>query len=139
MNYNPVYFNTNEKINKTKKFFLDNDVLVKFIYTNWSIFTNLHNKGVIVDNRSVLISSINWNQNSFLNNREAGIIVYNENISRYYAKVFFYDWNLKENKYNQSLNDNVIVKNDENTIYIVVIFTFTFAVVIQDWRKRKWT
>jgi len=32
----------------------------------------IHNKGVIVNNRSVLVSSINWNSNSPNFNREAG-------------------------------------------------------------------
>jgi len=59
----------------------------------WGIFANVHNKGVIVDNRSVLVSSINWNENSVRNNREVGIIIENESIARYYADVFFYDWN----------------------------------------------
>jgi len=94
---------------------------------------------VIVDNRSVLISSINWNENSFLNNREAGIIVYNENISKYYLEVFLHDWNLKYCKNNETFQESIVNKNDENTIYIVVIFTMTFLVIIQDWRKRKWT
>lgn len=138
MNYNPIYDDTNEKINKTKNFLETNGVKVKLIYTNWSIFTNMHNKGIIVDNKSVLISSINWNENSFMNNREAGIIVYNKNISKYFCSVFFYDWNLKKpikKDYFEVLNEN----NDKNTIYIVIIFTMTFALVIQDWRKRKWT
>ena len=139
MNYNPTYSDTNEKINQTKEFLEENNVKVKFIYTNWSIFSNVHNKGVIVDNKSVLISSINWNENSFLNNREAGIIVYNENISRYFLKVFLYDWNLKQKCKNITELDPIELKSDENTIYMAVIFTLTFAVVIQDWRKRKWT
>jgi len=138
MNYNIYYDSTNEKINETKNFLEKNDVKVKFIYTNWSIFTNVHNKGIIVDNKSVLISSINWNENSFMNNREAGIIVYNKNISKYFSEIFFYDWNL-EKPITNSLFEDLNEKTDENTIYIVIIFTMTFALVIKDWRKRKWT
>jgi len=26
----------------------------------------------------------------------------------------------------------------ENTIYIIIIFTFTFGLIARDWRKRKW-
>ncbi len=51
-----------------------------------------HNKGVIVDRRQVLISSINWNENSARNNREAGLIIENEDVAEFYTNVFFYDW-----------------------------------------------
>ena len=51
-----------------------------------------HNKGVIVDRRQVLISSINWNENSARNNREAGLIIENEDVAEFYTDIFFYDW-----------------------------------------------
>ena len=133
-----MFNSTNEKINQTKDFLKQNGIDVKFIYSNWSYFTNVHNKGIIVDNKSVLISSINWNENSVTNNRETGIIIENENISRFYAEVFFYDWNLTEQV--EELNTSVLSSvPDNNIIYIVVIFTLTFAVIIRDWRKRQWT
>ncbi|GAI26212.1 unnamed protein product [marine sediment metagenome] len=91
---------------------------------------------MIVDNTSVLISSINWNENSVTRNREAGIIIENEEIALYYAEVFFYDWNLMEPE-PQSIAE--VQMENENTIYIVAIFTMTFAIIARDWRKRKWT
>ena len=51
-----------------------------------------HNKGVIVDRSKVLISSINWNEYSPRNNREAGLIIENEDIAEFYTDVFLYDW-----------------------------------------------
>jgi len=51
-----------------------------------------HTKGVIVDRSWVLISSINWNENSARNNREAGLIIENCDVADFYADVFFYDW-----------------------------------------------
>lgn len=142
MNYNPFYDTTNEKINETKRFFEENDIEVKFLFTNYSIFTNLHNKGVIIDNKTVLISSINWNENSVTKNREAGIIIDNETVSKYYASVFFYDWDLKNPSiFLEDYDENINYSNifDKNTIYIVVIFTITFGLIARDWRKRKWT
>jgi len=140
LNYNPFYESTNDKCNETKIYLEENGIDVKYIYTNWSIFTNVHNKGMIVDNKSVLISSINWNENSVISNREAGIIIENESIARYYSKVFFYDWHL------QPLQNKMEVEElkasstfDENTIYITVIFTMTFVIIARDWRKRQWT
>ena len=52
----------------------------------------VHNKGVIVDGRAVLISSINWNANSPAFNREAGVIVEHPDIAAYFTRVFADDW-----------------------------------------------
>ena len=51
-----------------------------------------HNKGVIVDRRAVLISSINWNEHSPRKNREVGLIIRNEAVAKYFTDVFLYDW-----------------------------------------------
>jgi len=52
----------------------------------------IHNKGVIVDERRVLVSSINWNSNSPNFNREAGVIIDHVNVARYFRAVFEDDW-----------------------------------------------
>ena len=136
LNYNPRYEATNEKCNLTKQYFEENGIEVKFIYSNWSYFCNIHNKGMIVDNKSVLISSINWNENSVTRNREAGIIMENEDVAKYYTDVFLYDWNLTRPQQQDTIESQV---KNENTIYIVGIFTMTFALIARDWRKREWT
>ncbi|WP_394698546.1 phospholipase D-like domain-containing protein [uncultured Methanospirillum sp.] len=51
----------------------------------------LHAKGLIADD-SVLISSINWNENSPVFNREAGLIIRDISVAGYYASVFEQDW-----------------------------------------------
>ncbi|MFQ5975957.1 MAG: phosphatidylserine/phosphatidylglycerophosphate/cardiolipin synthase family protein [Candidatus Hydrothermarchaeales archaeon] len=55
----------------------------------------LHNKGAIVDNSKVLVSSINWNENSPTRNREAGLIIEGD-VAKYYSDVFLYDWNARQ-------------------------------------------
>jgi len=55
--------------------------------------TKLHNKGVIIDGKSVLISSINWGSNSALRNREMGIILHQPPIASAYEFSFEQDWN----------------------------------------------
>lgn len=52
----------------------------------------LHNKGMVVDGNRVLISSLNWNHNSFTRNREAGLILKNEQIAAYFERIFMHDW-----------------------------------------------
>jgi phosphatidylserine/phosphatidylglycerophosphate/cardiolipin synthase-like enzyme len=91
LNYNPRYKSTNRMNRETKKFLEENGIEVKFSKLN------VHNKGMIVDNK-VLISSINWGENSVRNNREIGIIIENENVSNYFKKIFYYDWNYGKKK-----------------------------------------
>lgn len=52
----------------------------------------IHNKGIIVDGRRVLISSINWSQNSPLSNREMGLILESAAVGAYFGRVFERDW-----------------------------------------------
>lgn len=53
----------------------------------------IHTKGVVVDRRVVLISSINWNWNSPNFNREAGVILEDPAVGGYFSSVFEEDWN----------------------------------------------
>jgi len=125
LNYNPHYGATNEKCNLTKQYFEENGVEVKFIYSNWSYFSNIHNKGMIVDNESVLIASINWNENSVTRNREAGIIIENEEVAQYYTEAFFYDWNLTQPQ-PQDAKESQQLEN-KKTIYISLINHFIYS------------
>ncbi|MDD5419445.1 MAG: phospholipase D-like domain-containing protein, partial [Methanomicrobiaceae archaeon] len=52
----------------------------------------IHTKGVIVDGREVLVSSINWNENSPNFNREAGVIIEHPEIGAYFMAAFLDDW-----------------------------------------------
>jgi len=52
----------------------------------------VHNKGVIVDGDAVLISSVNWNENSPSFNREAGVIIESPDTGAYFSEVFAADW-----------------------------------------------
>jgi phosphatidylserine/phosphatidylglycerophosphate/cardiolipin synthase-like enzyme len=55
-------------------------------------FTHCHNKGVIVDDKAVVISSTNWSENSVLRAREAGVLVRSKKITDHYRSVFDLDW-----------------------------------------------
>ncbi len=57
-----------------------------------SVFEYCHNKGVIVDNSIVLISSINWSYEAANENREAGVIIFDTNVAGFFVDVFAYDW-----------------------------------------------
>ena len=70
--------------------FNQNNIPIVWQDTRW--FTANHNKGIIVDGRIVLISSINYSDNSIDDNREAGVIIENEDVAQWYQDVFDYDW-----------------------------------------------
>lgn len=76
----------------------------------------LHTKGVIVDNEKVLVSTINWNENSPKNNREVGIIV-SGRAAEYFVEAFNYDWAGK--RINQDMILIVFI-----LIFIAIIFIF---------------
>lgn len=81
-------------INKETKNFLEkNGIKVKMKKS-----ITIHNKGIIVDGKKVLISSINWGENSVRRNREIGIIVEEPLIAQYFEEIFWYDWDYKEEK-----------------------------------------
>jgi len=94
---NPTYsYETNEATIEYLRAIAANEGLnmtAKFADTERTGLKKTHNKGVIVDRSKVLISSINWNENSAMNNREVGVIIDNDAVGEYYTDVFLYDWN----------------------------------------------
>ena len=52
----------------------------------------IHNKGALVDGELTLISSINWDQNAVMNNREAGMLIESSEIFSHYESLFEHDW-----------------------------------------------
>jgi cardiolipin synthase len=81
----------------------------------------LHVKGMIVDN-TAFVSSINWNENSPRNNREAGIAVSGE-AAQYFVDAFMYDWSGERADY-----------TPYTTLAIVVIIAGIVIIFIA-WRK----
>jgi phosphatidylserine/phosphatidylglycerophosphate/cardiolipin synthase-like enzyme len=57
---------------------------------------NVHNKGFVIDSQIVVVSSQNWSQEGVQQNRDAGLIIENPEIARYFEKVFETDWNSRE-------------------------------------------
>ena len=57
---------------------------------NESVFRtqrNIHNKGIVVDGETVLVSSANWSGDGVLRNRDAGLIIQDKEIAGYYQNV----------------------------------------------------
>ena len=131
MNYNPYYESTDRMNEETALYLRRNGIDVKFVYSNWSYFSNVHNKGIIVDGNKTLISSINWNENSVRNNREMGIIVDNKEVGEYFTKIFNYDWNLSESTKEEKMSENYA-----GAITIIAVFGIAFLLIYLHWRRK---
>ncbi len=81
----------------------------------------IHNKGVLVDGKKVLISSINWNQNSVANNREVGVIVENPQVAEFYNELFQHDWWLAK-----CVNNPVLPNSSERAILLTELYADTY-------------
>lgn len=57
---------------------------------NWVSTT--HNKLMIIDGKVAIISSINFSENAFMNNRESGMVIQDANVANAFDTVFQRDW-----------------------------------------------
>ena len=87
----------------------------------------IHNKGVIVDDQHVLVSSINWNSNSPNFNREAGVIIDHPGVARYFRAVFDDDWNPAGNR----------VKPGPDYVRISVVVLIIILLLVIYFRRHK--
>jgi hypothetical protein len=56
------------------------------------IQANVHNKGMVVDSSIVALGSQNWSADGVIRNRDATLIIYNEEAAGYWEKIFVHDW-----------------------------------------------
>jgi len=59
---------------------------------NLDHYKHLHNKGILVDGHTVVVTSTNWSNNSVAFARETGLIIRSKDVAGYYAKAFERDW-----------------------------------------------
>ena len=55
-------------------------------------FDKIHNKGMVADGQYVMVSSINWNQNSPCANREVALVIHSPEGAWYFQHSFKRDW-----------------------------------------------
>jgi phosphatidylserine/phosphatidylglycerophosphate/cardiolipin synthase-like enzyme len=53
---------------------------------------NCHTKGVVVDNRRVMLGSQNWSNLGVSDNRDASLLFDDEGLAKYFAQIFEHDW-----------------------------------------------
>lgn len=131
------------------------DLKAALIDLDRSGLLKIHNKCVIADRDKVLVSSVNWNENSPSYNREAGVILaggvgsvnggsggQSGTIGEYYSKVFDRDWENCEGGGIISIADSIIAPDSPGKegrglqIIIAAVIILCFAVIFVI-RKRK--
>jgi hypothetical protein len=87
--------------------------------------SSIHNKGIVVDGSVVLVSSANWSSDGVLRNRDAGLIIYDEEIASYYSAVFEYDWDTRSTSH---------IEDDEVAVVASVGEEIPAGMVRMSWR-----
>ena len=59
--------------------------------------SKLHNKGLIIDQETVLVSSINWGNSAVNRNREMGLVMTSAEVAAPYLAAWYDDWNRLDN------------------------------------------
>lgn len=103
------------------------DMEARFIKNTY--FFMSHVKGVIADD-NVIISSINWNENSLRKNREAGIIISDR--EGFYKTIFLADWN---SDYKEKTTGNAAASYSI-VVGVLVVLAVAAIVVYAFYRKR---
>ena len=57
--------------------------------------SNVHNKAIVRDGTQVLVSSQNWSGDGFLRNRDAGLIIEDEDVAAYFREILGDDWEMR--------------------------------------------
>ncbi len=71
------------------------------------LMKNTHTKGIIADGKRILIGSHNWSNAGVQFNRDASLLIYDDEVAEYYQDVFLHDW-LKRTKPNSSDESSLI-------------------------------
>lgn len=82
----------------------------------------IHNKGMIIDESTAFVSSINWNENSPKNNREAGLVITGDS-ARYFVDAFNYDWSGK--------------KEDSSLLLLAIVLVVIIVIIIIIFKSQK--
>ncbi len=130
LNQNPAYTGSCKDNNATRRYLERHNVSARFLYTNRSPLVNVHTKGAVVDN-ATLISSINWNENAVRHNRELGVIVENSEVAAYFAKVFNHDWHLA----GEEEKDTSMLRYGHGKLFAVgVVWAAAAMLLVRHWR-----
>jgi phosphatidylserine/phosphatidylglycerophosphate/cardiolipin synthase-like enzyme len=92
-----IQVNEDSDSDEVTEYFMSKGIEVRWMGNSASSHENTwlsdtHNKLLIIDDTVTLLSSINFGENAFTNNREAGLVIQNTNVANYYLSIFVSDW-----------------------------------------------
>jgi phosphatidylserine/phosphatidylglycerophosphate/cardiolipin synthase-like enzyme len=76
-------------------------------YIDTTRLVHCHNKLVIVDGETVLVSSQNWSNAAVLENREAGLLFKHKGVASYFTDIFDVDWSTAQQTLPVSIGSNL--------------------------------
>jgi len=79
-------------------------------------FIRIHNKGMIVDEKWTVVSSINWGAGGGSLNREVGVIIESKEIAIFYKEIFWDDWEGRGEILNETVKEEK--EKDEKLPYL---------------------
>lgn len=54
--------------------------------------SKIHNKGILIDGKITVVGSNNWSSDGTQYNRDTSLVLFSEEIARYFTEVFLFDW-----------------------------------------------
>lgn len=54
--------------------------------------SRMHNKGILIDGKIVVVGSNNWSSDGTQYNRDTSLVLFSEDVYRYFEEVFLFDW-----------------------------------------------
>jgi hypothetical protein len=54
--------------------------------------SRMHNKGILIDGKITVVGSNNWSSDGTQYNRDTSLVLFSEDVYRYFADVFLFDW-----------------------------------------------
>ena len=76
-------------------------------YVDTTRLVHCHNKLIIVDGETVLVSSQNWSRAAVLENRETGLLFKHAGVAGYFSEIFEVDWSTAQQKLPAKIGSNV--------------------------------
>ena len=78
---------------ETQKDYLEKLKMAGLDLKDVRIQSKVHNKGFVIDSRSVALGSHNWSPDGVIRNRDATLIIHDApDVAGYFEQVFLYDW-----------------------------------------------
>lgn len=87
-----------------------------FDLSNLRILKGCHTKGIIVDDRAVVVGSHNWSGQGFMENRDASLIFEDARVIKHYETLFNFDYaRAKRPRRAEPESEALIARADEST------------------------